>query len=186
MRVQFADSSFDVASLVRYLRVSESNFGGRMRIAALLVVTLFVPLAYVYAAAEWIILGDVDINSAPIEKLNSSRALTELGFRMAGIEVTPTVAVNGQSFQSVAPLTSIPEQFGETGEDGLPELPLYSQLVAIPDEAAVVLEIISAEFETLGGYDIMPSQPSTIEGSSEIPAFTRNEEFYKQDAFYPP
>ncbi|OGC92095.1 MAG: hypothetical protein A2W25_17170 [candidate division Zixibacteria bacterium RBG_16_53_22] len=157
-----------------------------MRIAALLVVTLFVPLAYVYAAAERIILGDVDINSAPIEKLNSSRALTELGFRMAGIEVTPTVAVNGQSFQSVAPLTSIPEQFGETGEDGLPELPLYSQLVAIPDEAAVVLEIISAEFETLGGYDIMPSQPSTIEGSSEIPAFTRNEEFYKQDAFYPP
>ena len=157
-----------------------------MRTAILLVVILFVPLACVYAADERIILSDVNIESAPVEKLSSSRTQTELGFRMAGIEVAPTVAANGLTFQSIAPMTSIPERFGETGEEGLPELPLYSQLVAIPDQAGVMLEIISAEYETLEGYVIMPSQPSTVEGSNEISAFTMNEEFYKQNAFYPP
>jgi len=157
-----------------------------MRTAAVLVVLLCIPLFLVHAAGERIILGDTDVESPPIQKLTSNLAQTELDFRMAGIEVTPTIAADGQNYQSVNPITSSPEKFGETSDEGFPELPLCSQLVAIPDQAGVRLEIISAQYEILDGYNIKPSQPSDTEGPNGLSGFTINEDFYKQDAFYPP
>jgi hypothetical protein len=151
----------------------------------MLVAILCLPLFFVFAANERIVLDHDNIDSTPIQKLTSNHTKTELGFRLAGIEIAPTIASNGQGFQSVTPIASNPDRFGQTGEEGFPELPLYSQLVAIPDQAGIRLEIISAQYETLEGYNIMPCQPSTAEGSSELAPFTINTEFYSRNEFYP-
>ncbi len=157
----------------------------KMKFGLWLVLFLCLPIWSLTAATNRVVLAPENLDVPAIQKLSSSGTETGLEFRMAGIE-DEEVQAGGVTARKVSPISSTPEKFGEIAEQGLPDLPLCLQLVAIPDQAGVTAEIISSSYETLENYDIMPTQPPALDGSTEEIPYTRDEEFYQKDEFYPP
>jgi len=148
----------------------------------LLASLIFAGFSSVFAAN--LVLDQANLNTQTTVKFAADKSRTDLGFRMAGVEIESADLAEG-AYQSVKPIAENPEEFGTTSDEGLPELPVFSQLVGIPDRSGVRLDVISAEFEIIEGYDILPFQIPTIEGSEDILPFVKNEEFYKRNEFYP-
>ncbi len=155
-----------------------------MKVGIWCIVLLCLPVWALNAATNRVVLAPGNIEEAPIQKLSSSNTETSLEFKIAGIE-NEEIQAGGVTAQKVTPITSQPDKFGEIAELGLPDLPLFTQLVAIPDQAGVTLEIISASFEILENYDIMPTQPPPLEGTDEEYAFTKDEQAYQKNEFFP-
>ncbi len=161
--------------------------GGKMRIA-MRVLLICLLLSAVSTGAEGnrqVILETANLGQTHLQKTMSNTSETEFSFRLAGIELSDKSVLAG-TYQEISAISETPEQFGETGEEGLPDLPLYSQLVAIPDQAGVRVEIISSSFQIIPDVEVYPFQPSPLEGESEesVP-FTKSDDFYQRDEFYP-
>ncbi|HBC46299.1 MAG TPA: hypothetical protein DEO84_02515 [candidate division Zixibacteria bacterium] len=155
--------------------------------AAILVTTLFLFPAMLMGAeaGRRIVLDEASLGVASLEKTLSTTAQTGFSFHLAGVELSDrTVSIS--LFQEVRAITDSPEKFGETGEEGLPNLPVYAQLVAIPDQAGVTVQILSSSFQIVDNVDVYPTQPPSLVGQSDsdIP-FSKNEAFYQRDEFYP-
>jgi hypothetical protein len=58
-------------------------------------------------------------------------------------------------------------------------------MVGLPDMLGVRAEVIFSSFEEIEDIEIVPCQPSPIEGGEEITSFVRDDEFYRRDEFYP-
>jgi hypothetical protein len=136
------------------------------------------------AATNDHVLEPANLDVSSMQVFASTRSETQLGFRMAGVQVED-VELNGEAYQSIYPIARDPQKFGQTAEEGLPDLPLYAHLTGIPDEAGVRIEITSSSYETLDGYDIAPVQTPAPEGSDDEYPFVKDEGFYGRDEFYP-
>ncbi|HBC47898.1 MAG TPA: hypothetical protein DCZ43_12690, partial [candidate division Zixibacteria bacterium] len=102
----------------------------------------------------------------------------------------PVIALNdislgGRQFKSLTLPASDMLFPGETSEEGLPDMPVLSSLLILPDAADPVLSVEYSGFELIEDVDIEPIQSPIPEGSSEIPPFTQNSDFYSQDRYYP-
>ncbi len=67
---------------------------------------------------------------------------------------------------------------------GMPDLPVLSYMLAVPDRGDVRLEIVALEERVLQGYDIAPASPFELEGREPVDA-TADPAVYSTDAFYP-
>ncbi len=74
---------------------------------------------------------------------------------------------------------------GVTSEIGKAELPVIGQLVAIPAGAAVNVQVLSDEHSTLPGYWVYPAQKPQANQGGAAPPFAMDQDFYRQDVFYP-
>jgi hypothetical protein len=155
-----------------------------MKTAILISTVLLVWTATAMTAANDHVLEPANLDVASMQVFGSSQSGTQLGFRLAGVHIED-VELNGHIYQSVYPIGQDVEKFGQTAEEGLPDLPLYAHLIGIPDEAGVRIELLSSSYETLENYNIAPAQTPTLEGSDEVYPFVNNEEFYQRDEFYP-
>ena len=131
-----------------------------------------------------VVLEPANADMTTIQKFGSDPFRTDLGFRMEGIEVED-VTLEANNYQSIGPLALEKELFGQTAEEGRPELPIYAHMVGIPDQAGIRLDILTYSYETIEGYDVMPVQTPTIEGSDEILPFIKDYDFYNKNEFYP-
>ncbi len=145
---------------------------------------LCMPPAMISAATNSHILDSANLDMPSMQMFGSSQSGTDLGFRLAGIE-TEEVELDGRTYQSVIPMALDIEMYGETAEEGLPDLPVYAHLIGVPDQSGVRVEIVSSAFEIVEGYNIMPTQTPTLEGSNEVLPFVIDENFYNRDEFYP-
>jgi hypothetical protein len=136
------------------------------------------------AESNSVILNQDYIDSPNIISINLNNSGAEMGFRMAGVELE-SVDADGVDYKSVLPISNEPEKFGETGEVGLPDLPVYAHLIGIPDQSGVAVEIISSSYEIIDGIDVYPAQAPQREGDNELLPFVKNEDFYSRDEFYP-
>ncbi len=155
-----------------------------MRVAFRVVLMILTLFLVAQPATNRVVFDQANLEVAPMIMKNSSQSQTSIGFRMAGIEEEPSVAA-GVTYQNITAITPEPMKFGSTGEEGLPELPVFAHLIGIPDQSGVRVEIISSSYQIIDNVDVMPSQPSPIEGSSEVPPFTKDEAFYQKNEFYP-
>ncbi len=155
-----------------------------MRIAIRVVLMILALFMIAQSSSNRVVLNQANIDVAPMIMNSSSQAQTSLSFRIAGIEEEPT-AVAGMTYQNITAITPNPMKFGVTGEEGLPELPVFAHLIGIPDQSGVRIEILSSSYEIIENVDVMPSQPSPVEGSPEIPPFTKDDAFYQKNEFYP-
>ena len=74
---------------------------------------------------------------------------------------------------------------GEIAEDGMPDLPLVTTNIAIPDMAGINFTVDYESYELINDVEIAPTQPPHLESSPDAPPFTKNSEFYAKDEFYP-
>lgn len=75
---------------------------------------------------------------------------------------------------------------GHTADYGLPELPVMSFYVAVPQESEVQVSYTTSGYTELNNYEIYPSQPPKPEtGGYDDPPFVQNNEIYNTNDFYP-
>ena len=152
---------------------------------AVCLISLIILIAISLANAENQVIFKADYESLENSQVvYSNNVATALTFQMGGIEVKDA-DLSQSGYSKLDVLAARPEKFGRMNEDGMPDLPLYSEGIIIPDQSGVRVNIISAEFETIEDVDIAPTQPSQIEGSDELIPFTKNEDFYSSNEFYP-
>jgi hypothetical protein len=162
--------------------------GGKMRIAmrVLLILTLLTAMSFGAEQSRRVVLESANLGHQALEKTVSNTSETGFSFRLAGIDLSD-VAVSERTCQKITAISDTPEKFGETGEEGLPDLPVYSELVAIPDLEGVRAEIISSSYQTIEDVDAYPFQPPPVDEESGVEApFTKDDNFYQTDQFYPP
>src|SRR5512138_1283080 len=98
-----------------------------MRSTAWVVVFLFLPGLLLAGTTQSLIFDRAGLDVPPIEKLSADMSQTSLSFKMAGLE-TEEVAMDGIEYEKIDPISGAPERFGRAGEEGLPDLPVLSQL----------------------------------------------------------
>jgi hypothetical protein len=158
-----------------------------MRTALLIMLIFALPVLALGASegARQVVLEASNIGQAPLEKTVSNTSQTNFTFRLAGVELSDK-AVSATTYQQVSAITDTPEKFGQTDTQGLPDLPVYSQMVGIPDQAGVRVEIISSSYQIIENVDVYPFQRQPLDSRpDEVIPFTKDEAFYQQDAFYP-
>ncbi len=155
-----------------------------MRILVLAVIFISLPALLLAATSERIVLKAENMGVSPLDKLESSRSATAFEFNLAGVE-TESKDVSGTVYKKVIPIADVPELFGETAKEGLPDLPVMAQLVAIPDQAGVRVEIVSSSYEVIENFEALPCQPAMAEGSREEAPFIKDEAFYAKNEFFP-
>ena len=82
----------------------------------------------------------------------------------------------GESFQQIQF-----ENFGKLTEIGLPELPTYTQIIAVSATGMVNTKILSDDFEIVSNVKIFPYQPEDGKDNS----FIIENEFYSNGKIYP-
>ncbi|MCD6162501.1 MAG: hypothetical protein J7K40_08825 [candidate division Zixibacteria bacterium] len=155
-----------------------------MRKEALLIACMLLAVfSLVQAGNEIVFEADYESieNSRVIYSTNSA---TAAAFQLGGVEMEDANLAQ-PGYTSLGILAANPKQFGCIGEEGMPDLPLYSECIIIPDRSGVSVNIISSEYQTISDVDIAPLQPFTVEGSDELVPFTKNMAGYSQDEFYP-
>jgi len=122
--------------------------------------------------------GDISVLTTSPE-----RGVTRMQF--ADPEVTrEVVTVDDQQFADVWI-----EGESLTAEPGLPSLPIVNRLIGIPDQGAVALRILNAEYTELTGIRVFPFQ--TMEEPTEPSSpglqegFRWDQLFYRTDTWYP-
>lgn len=134
---------------------------------------------------QWLAFGAQTESEVPeVALLFASADSIELEAVMPGAVLGETT-ISGQSF-----LTLSGEGYETTGEVGAPALPVLRQMVEIPLNAEVSLELLEAETQTvsLAGLGlqgtIAPNQPSQPKCGDSIPAVSPSAELYG-NSFYP-
>lgn len=131
------------------------------------------------------IIFEADYENLENAQLISSDGFsTAINFQLGGVEIEEA-DLSESGYVNVRPLAANPEKFGSTAEEGLPDLPSYSECVIIPDQAGVRVNIISADYETIPNIDIAPTQPFQLESRDDPMPFAKDETAYRQNQFYP-
>ena len=90
------------------------------------------------------------------------------------------VDVNGQNMSAVVmPNVFLPN------DEGAPDLPGESRMIAIPSGATAKLNIISMRTETITGVNIAPAPRIPVESDDSPLHYEKNARIYDQDRFYP-
>jgi hypothetical protein len=114
----------------------------------------------------------------------SNSAKTSMRLTLGEIALEPVV-YEGREYKQVVPIESENMHFGSISDEGMPDLPLYCNTIIIPDQSGFRVNILSADYETIGDVDVAPAQPFEIEGQAEPIPFTKNQAAYSRDEFYP-
>jgi hypothetical protein len=131
--------------------------------------------------AEWIPLNKEKTSSVPpnVTLISDDNASTILKIDFSGFDLKDFRTASAK-YQKVDLLS---ESF--TNQPGFPELPYLAKVLAIPDQAAISVEVIeTGEMQTLYNIHLPPARDSWFEGSPE-PLFTENEKVYQSQDPYP-
>jgi hypothetical protein len=148
-------------------------------------ILLLIP-AISMGAENLVFSTDMAQESKPIV-LSTSQAKTSMGFSLNGLALDTTI-VDGQQYTKISPLEIDQISAGQLALEGQPDLPCYSSLVIIPDQAGVQVNIISADYQTVDNVDIAPVQPPELESGAPVAAtapFTKDFTTYATNEFYP-
>jgi len=107
----------------------------------------------------------------PLFQMSQSQAsFTEFTFQLPSY-LAEEVDVNGVDYQRLSCGNGVC-----TVEPGLPELPIFSTMLAIPATGSVSVELLDPQYATFQGMNIYPSQGVNLSG--ETRGFIRDEAFY--------
>ncbi|MBN1327097.1 MAG: hypothetical protein JW996_04025, partial [Candidatus Cloacimonetes bacterium] len=104
---------------------------------------------------------------------------TRVEFHLDGY-LAEQVEVDGTEYISI----SYPEE-GEFIEIGMPALPRFSRLIAIPDEGEVSVDIVYTDTEILSDIKVFPRQNLRSESQPLRESFTIDQAYYNNGAIFP-
>jgi len=147
----------------------------------LLSVGLLLSLIGIGQAQQWVSFGKTAGTVLEPKTVNSSKSALVLQFDLPGM------TVEKKSEKNIDYQQLIISGAGQNGNEiGFPNLPVYSQAIAIPAMSGVSYKIISATYQTLTGYNVFPVQdPMPDMKNAPAPVFRKNIEAYSKNEFYP-
>lgn len=124
-------------------------------------------------------INDIEaVTVKQIKILDSSVNHTTLEFTLPEYEVE-IEDLNGIEFDKI-----VTECDGFLPVQGLPELPVFSTMIAIPYQGSVSLEVMNKTTHTLSNFSAIPAQDYTVENPSER-SFSYDADFYNSNDIYP-
>ncbi len=130
------------------------------------------------AYARWQPLGPGN-GSARISILENTASQTVVEVSVPGLDISPVMA-GGNEFSKL----SLPGDVFAVLEQGRPEVPKVSVLLAIPSGAKVTARAEVLETRTLSVANVYPLQPPLLDGDEPGPLVI-DSDFYAQDVSYP-
>ncbi|NQV17507.1 MAG: hypothetical protein HQ534_03080, partial [Armatimonadetes bacterium] len=122
------------------------------RIFLVIVLVLFCSFLF----SDWI---EIDANQGKLFECRASNlGQTEVEFSLDGYEIE-SIEKNGKTYQRISYANE-----GEFIDVGKPDLPLFSRLVAIPNQGEVSVEVTNFDKEIISDITIYPRQPLKIDG----------------------
>jgi len=116
-----------------------------------------------FGDANWVSLEETSAVEGPsAELLRSNQDETVVRFRVPGF-LAENRAENGGTYQSIR----FPGLVG-TREAGKPELPVISEMIAIPGNARVKVSILDRKEVTLSGYAVDPGQGNAFYPAEQV------------------
>ena len=152
-----------------------------MNLRKLFTVSLCILTAGVFLnafAGGWISVTGSDAADPVVTVQSSDASSTILNIQIPGMFMEERL-VNGEIYQDLKFYS-----FATTQEIGSPALPIVAELLAVPGNSNIRVNILSMETVTLEGYNVLPFQTPTTDDKEAAP-FTINQEVYNLDAFYP-
>jgi len=130
-------------------------------------------------ADAFILNGDED--AAEVRLLASDAGGFVIDLHLRGLKVE-VAEIGGETFH----VLTVSEK-ATTIEVGRPEIPVVSEVIAVPAGARIRATVIKSPYSAYPGYRVRPLQPPEVDcdPSGEARPFVIDEEFYSQDAFYP-
>jgi Peptidase family C25/Propeptide_C25/FlgD Ig-like domain len=108
-----------------------------------------------------------------------TRGNISLEFNLDGYELEQTVK-SGNSYSQI----SYPEE-GKILDIGMPDLPVFTRLIAIPNEGTATLTITSSNSRIIKDITVYPQEELLTESEPVRETFIINEEYYQTGGLYP-
>ncbi|MCD4683000.1 MAG: hypothetical protein K8R86_06930, partial [Bacteroidales bacterium] len=131
--------------------------------------------------AEWVQLNEQNKPQTPpiVTLISDDNSSSVLKIEISGFELK-NFNVKGQEYQMIDLLT---ESF--VTKPGFPGLPYIAKVLAIPDQAAVSVEILeTGDIHTFQNINLPPARTSWMEGDPET-SYIVNKEAYSSNSIYP-
>jgi len=155
---------------------------------------LAIPAAVMFALLLFPALAITAQQVQVVQDIESISPEFSVNQRVTGIDMTvgiPAVSITAAELNSTSyskvnlPLANHLDQ-AELAVEGMPDVPVYTTMLAIPDQAGVQLNVSYSGYDVFENIDLAPVQPSPsdAESNQSIP-FTINQNIYNTDAFYP-
>ena len=142
--------------------------------------SLFVALAILLNATVWSSWVDVPgAEEGLISYQQQTRGNLSLDFSLNGYEMEE-ITRDGIDYTRI----SYPEE-GKILAIGMPDLPVFTRLIAIPDQGDVTLNIISNDYKIISDIVIYPQEELLTESEPVRDTYTRNNEYYRQGGIFP-
>lgn len=122
---------------------------------------------------------DFNHKGGGIELLNQTRGNVTIEYSIDHLELTPLV-YKGEEMQSV-----VISGIGIPNEKGLPNVPVFSRFVAVPQGAEAVLKIVNYEQTLIEDVNIEPSLGIQAEDQEPDMNYVKDQRIYSENAFYP-
>ncbi len=142
---------------------------------------IFVLLAVLLSATlwgDWVEVSGFEGNSL-VEYEQSERSAINLEFNLDGYE-REEILKSGTGFSRI-----IYKGEGSLLEVGMPDVPVFTRLIAIADEGDVTLNIISSDYEVIDNIIVYPQEELLTDSEPRRDTFTINEEYYSKGGIYP-
>lgn len=146
-----------------------------------LLLVLMAVLAPFTMNAGWVPLDNKRAPETPpkVTVLSDDQNSTVIKIELYGFNLR-NFSSEGKNYQSIDLMTET-----ATSEPGFPELPYLANILAVPDRAAISLEILeTGETSIFSNINLPPSRTSWIEGSPE-PPYQENARAYLSDELFP-
>ncbi len=147
----------------------------------LLFILLVITLVPFKAKAEWVPLDkNSKSNTSPkVTLISDGINNTVIKIEISGFDVKEFMS-QGKTYQGIDLLSEI-----FSTEPGSPEIPYIAKVLAIPDQAAVSVEVLeTSEVLTFANVYLPPARLSWIEGQPESP-YEENNDIYQSNDVYP-
>ena len=144
----------------------------------ILAISILIPFKM---SADWISLNKNRTSNTPpkVTVLSDDNNSTVIKIDISGFNLTE-FSTEGRTYQSVDLMTDI-----LSAEVGYPELSYITQVLAIPDQSGISLEILeTGEVQTFKNIYLKPARSSWIEGEPES-LYEENQEVYNSSDIYP-
>lgn len=148
------------------------------KIFILLFVSAFLPFNM---SAQWVSLNNNKTSNTPpkVTVLSDDGGSTVIKIDISGFDVKELYS-EGKSFQSVDLLSEV-----FSAKPGYPELPYIAKVLAIPDQAAISVEVIeTSSIQTFKNIQLQPARKSCFEGKPE-PLYKEDAKAYQSADVYP-
>ncbi len=147
------------------------------RYATLTAIVVICAVTLGFAAPNWVSING-PIHQPEVTVLKATESETILECNIAGF-YSDDVFANGETFQDL----SFPGYY-TTLEIGKPQLPVITEIVAIPAGAKVRVDVEVFDSKVISGYNVMPYQTPVLENQVSA-TFDKDAKAYLLDDLYP-